>query len=286
MKIITLGNGFIANHLPYEIAKYRLTPNEEDMGWFLDEYKPDVVVNCVGFCGRPNVDQCETEKSKTYMANVVLPLMLAEECEKRDVQMIHIGSGCIFFGQSPNNVIERADHLYPSSYVNKDLGWKETDFANPKSYYSKTKYACDLALGQMKNVATLRIRMPVSTQNNPRNFINKVKGYNKVIDVPNSMTFVDDLVNVVDWVIDNSKTGIYHVVNPGPLSAADVMKEYQKYVPEHKFEVITEAELDTMTVAKRSNCIINGDKLRNEGFEMTPSDIALRDCMAEYAKSI
>lgn len=279
MKVITLGNGFIANHLPYEIVNYRLTPNEEDIYNFIDEHKPDVVINGIGFCGRPNVDQCEVEKTKTYMTNVVLPLMLADECDRHDIQMIHIGSGCIFFGTSPNAKMGLVGKR-------EDLGWKETDFANPKSYYSKSKYACDLALGQMKNVATLRIRMPVSTQNNPRNFINKVKGYSKVIDVPNSMTFVDDLVNVVDWVIDNSKTGIYHVVNPGPLSAADVMKEYQKYVPEHKFEAITEAQLDTMTVAKRSNCIINGDKLRNEGFEMTPSDIALRDCMAEYAKSI
>jgi len=291
MKIITLGNGFIANHLPYEIANWRLTPNEEDIQNFLDRYCPKVVVNCIGFCGRPNVDQCETEKSKTYMSNVVLPLMLAEACDRYDIQMIHIGSGCIFFGESPNihfdvnprdSFARRA--LVPSP--KKDTGWKETDFANPKSYYSKTKYACDLALGQMDNVTTLRIRMPVSKQNNPRNFINKVRGYNKVIDVPNSMTFVDDLVKVVDWSINNQKTGLYHVVNPGPLSAADVMREYQKYVPEHKFEAITEAELDTMTVAKRSNCIINGDKLREEGFEMMPSDIALKNCMAEYAKSI
>ena len=305
MKIITLGNGFIANHLPYEIANYRLTPNQEDIGSFLDQYKPEVVINGIGFCGRPNVDQCEVEKTKTYMSNVVLPLMLAEECERRDIQMIHIGSGCIFFGESPNQHCVQADGSpmpemipvgqigswaqavtiqYPTRSI--DDGWKETDFANPKSYYSKTKYACDLALGQMKNVATLRIRMPVFRLNNPRNFINKVRGYSKVIDVPNSMTFVDDLVQVVDWVIDNSKTGLYHVVNPGPLSAADVMREFQKHVPEHKFESITEAELDTMTVAKRSNCIINGDKLRNEGFEMTPSDIALEQCMTEYAKSI
>lgn len=287
MKIVTLGNGFIANHLPYEIANYRLTPNQEDIGNFLDQYKPEVVINGIGFCGRPNVDQCEVEKTKTYMSNVVLPLMLAEECERRDIHMIHIGSGCIFFGESPNtNPSVMTPRLFWGDKEIVDLGWKESDFANPKSYYSKTKYACDLALGQMKNVATLRIRMPVSRLNNPRNFINKVRSYTKVIDEPNSMTFVDDLTQVVDWVIDNSKTGLYHVVNPGPLSAADVMREYQKYVPQHKFEAITEAELDTMTVAKRSNCIINGDKLRNEGFEMTPSEIALKDCMVEYVKSI
>lgn len=285
MKVITLGNGFIASHLPYEIAKYRLTPNEEDMGFFIDEFKPDVVVNATGFCGRPNVDQCETNKTQTYMSNVVVPAMLAEECFNRNIQLVHIGSGCIYFGESPNKqtVSELADDSEP---YEEDMGWKETDFANPKSYYSKTKYACDLLLGQMPNVTTLRIRMPISTRNTERNFINKIRGYKQLIDIPNSVTFLNDLVGCIDWVIDNSKTGIYHVVNPQPISAADVMREYQKYVPSHNFKLITEAQLDSMTVAKRSNCIINGDKLKNEGFEMTPSEIALKDCIAEYVKSI
>jgi len=285
MKVVTIGNGFIASHLPYEIANWRITTDEQNLELFFREYKPDVIVNCTGFCGRPNVDQCEVQKSKTYMANVVVPAVLAQECEARGVRMIHIGSGCIYFGESPNKqtICELAEDSEP---YEEDIGWKETDFANPKSYYSKTKYACDLMLGQMPNVTTLRIRMPISTRNTERNFINKIKSYKQLIDIPNSVTFIDDLVGCVDWVIDNEKTGIYHVVNPQPLTAVDVMREYQKYVPTHKFEVITEAQLDGMTIAKRSNCIINGDKLRNEGFKMTPSEIALADCMAEYAKSI
>lgn len=284
MKVITLGNGFIASHLPYEIVKYRLTPNEEDMRAFIDEFKPDVVVNATGFCGRPNVDQCETNKTQTYMSNVVIPAMLADECFNRNIHLVHIGSGCIYFGDSPRAVKPYAsDRDY---FPAKDTGWVETDFANPKSYYSKTKYACDLLLGQMPNVTTLRIRMPISRLNTERNFINKIRNYTQLIDIPNSVTFLDDLVGCIDWVIDNSKTGIYHVVNPNPISAADVMREFQKHVPSHEFSVITEAQLDSMTVAKRSNCIINGDKLKSEGFEMTPSEIALKDCMAEYVKSI
>lgn len=283
MKVITLGNGYVASHLPYEIAKYRLTPNEEDMGFFIDEYKPDVIVNATGFYGRPNVDQCEVEKTKTYMANVVVPAMLAQECETRGIRMIHIGSGCIYFGPSPNQSLD-LNKLFLHEL--EDCGWKETDFANPKSYYSKTKYACDLMLGQMPNVTTLRIRMPISTQNNPRNFINKIRGYSQVIDIPNSVTFMDDLARCVDWTITTNQTGIFHVTNPEPISAADVMREYQKYVPDHKFTVIDEAELDRITIAKRSNCIINSDKLQQAGFTMTPSEEALKNCMAAYIKNI
>jgi len=64
------------------------------------------------------------------------------------------------------------------------------------------------------------------------------------------------------------------------------MREYQKYVPKHKFNIITEKELDGITAAKRSNCILNGDKLLKAGFKMTPTKESLVDCMLKYSKNI
>jgi len=281
MKIMTLGAGFIANHLPYEKIIERLIPWQSQIGCMLEFYKPDVIVNCIGFCGIPNIDQCEIQQEKTVQSNTIIPMMLAMECDRLGIHLIHIGSGCIFYGKSPNL---KESNLGKRSYSVKDIGWKENDIANPKSFYSRSKYAADLVLAQIKSTTVLRIRMPVSTKNEPRNFINKVKGYSKVIDIPNSMTFVDDLVRCVDWVAKESKTGIYHVVNPGVLSAAKVLREYQKYNTNHKFDIITEEELDQLVIAKRSNCIINGDKLASAGFVMTPADEALKVCMEKYVE--
>lgn len=277
MKILTLGNGFVAQHLPYPIVNERIELSEKVIESFLDFHAPDVIVNCIGKTGTPNVDWCETHQPETALANIAIPIALAKACEKRGIHFVHIGSGCIYFGTSPN---------VPIFSGGKDLGWTEKHFANPKSFYSKTKYACDLAIGDMKNVSILRIRMPISNRNNPRNFINKIRGYKQVIDIPNSVTFMDDLVRMVDWTIKKNKIGIYHVVNPEPITAAQVMREYQKYAPNHIFEVIDELGLDKLTTAKRSNCILNGDKLRNEGFFMTDSCKALEDCMKTYIKNI
>jgi dTDP-4-dehydrorhamnose reductase len=276
MKIMSIGAGFVSEHLPYETISRRIL-SVEDVDHILVEHKPDVLVNCIGKTGRPNVDWCESHKEETAFANIAVPIMLAKGCQDRGVHLIQIGSGCIYFGPSP--------YKGETSWA-KDPGWREEDFAKPLSFYSKTKFACDLALGSMDNVATLRIRMPISSQNTQRNFINKIRGYKQIIDIPNSVTFMDDLVRCVDWAARNKITGIYHVTNPEPITAAQVMREYQKYVPEHQFEIISEAELDSLTVAKRSNCIINSDKLKRAGFVMTPSEIALKRCMAEYAKNL
>jgi dTDP-4-dehydrorhamnose reductase len=297
MKIMTIGNGFVADHLPYELINEKLSLNN---GWIravLDDYQPDVLINCIGKTGRPNIDWCENNKEITAKTNTLLPVLLAEECAKKSIHMIQIGSGCIYFGESPNknshlterhdNTIKPGDSNYfYSAFELADAGWKEEDFANPKSFYSKSKYACDLMLGSMEHVTTLRIRMPISTKNNPRNLINKLRGYKQVIDIPNSMTFMDDLTRCVDWAAKGRHTGIFHVTNPGPITAVQIIKEYQKHVPSHSFEIIDEAQLDSLTVAKRSNCIINSDKLKNAGFTMTPSKEALKTCMAEYIKNI
>lgn len=281
MKVVTFGSGFVSEHLPYSNIGVRVSPDSKSISNILEIIKPDVVVNCIGKTGRPNVDWCESNKEETATANIAIPILLAEECAKKSIHLVHIGSGCIFFGNSP--YLERAAMTHA---IVKDYGWRETDFANPQSFYSKTKYACDLAIGDMNNVTTLRIRMPISSKNNPRNLINKLKGYDKVIDIPNSMTLMDDLVRCIDWVIKGSHTGIYHVTNPEPITAAQVMKEYQKYIKDHKFKIINEEELLKLTVAKRSNCILSTKKLADKGFEMTNSLEALQKCMSDYIKNI
>lgn len=273
---MSIGAGFVSEHLPYEKINQRIT-SSEDVYNVISTYQPDVIVNCIGKTGRPNVDWCETNKEETALANTAVPIMLAEGCKRAGIHLIQIGSGCIFFGPSPYK---------GETSGAKDPGWREDDFARPLSFYSKSKYACDLMLGTMPNVTTLRIRMPISTQNTQRNLINKLRGYKQVIDIPNSVTFMDDLVRCIDWAAKNDKMGIYHVTNPQPLTAAHIMQEYQKYVPEHSFEIIDEKELDQLTTAKRSNCIINSDKLKTAGFTMTPSVEALERCMGEYMKNI
>lgn len=277
MKVLTLGGGFVADHLPYQKTTERFSLSKGYIISVLENYKPDVVVNCLGKTGRPNVDWCEANKGATASGNVTLPLLIAEACADLGIHMIQIGSGCIYFGPSPYK-----GHTSAA----KDPGWRETDFANPESFYSKTKYACDLMLAPMPHVTTLRIRMPVSDKDVPRNLINKLRGYKQVIDIPNSMTLMSDLVRCIDWAATNRPGGIWHVANPEPLTAARIMQEYQKYVPEHQFEIITERELDHMTTAKRSNCILNTDKLRAAGFKMSSTEEALERTMAEYVKDM
>jgi len=292
MKVLVIGRGFIASHINYgtvseysnlyTLAEEYLSSDEMEIRNLLLKYEPDVVVNCMGYCGIKNIDDCETNKDKTLTSNLIIPTILANECHKLGIQFIHVGSGCIFYGISPN---AKMGLIGPKI----DFGWKETD--TPKnldkaSFYSRIKYACDLAIGNLPNTCILRIRMPISDRNNPRNLINKLLKYENVLEMPNSVTFLDDLVKVIDWAIHNNKTGIYHVTNPTPLTHIQLLEEYRKYHPEHSYHKINEQELQKFITAPRSNCLLDNSKLTSEGFVMTPTIEALEKCIESYCRGL
>jgi dTDP-4-dehydrorhamnose reductase len=281
MKICVLGKGFIADHLAYDKPNVYLKPTINNIEYFVDNYRPDVIISCIGKTGNPNIDWCEKNKEETLLGNVTVPVLLAEVCSKRSIHLIQINSGCIFYGSSPH-----VDKSLLTQEVIYDYGWKENDLANPKSFYSKTKYSCDLMIGDMPNVTILRIRMPLSEKNHPRNLINKLKNYEKIINIKNSVTFTKDLVRCIDHIIKERCFGIFHVTSPDPLTAVEIMEEYRKHIPYHQFEVISEAELSKLTLAARSNCILDCSKLENIGFLMTPTQEALQQCMANYINNI
>lgn len=291
-KIIVFGNGFIAAHLPYEISKRRLSSNEQEMRETISHYKPDVIINATGFCGKPNVDECESKKSETYMANIVIPLMLAKICEEQNIHMIHLGSGCIFYGLSPHAI--DSFHSYSgegqdrsrTSIITLDSGWKENDIANPVSFYSKTKYACDLAIDSMRTITVLRLRMPISTMNHPRNLLNKLIAYKRVLEEPNSVTFTEDLVNAIDWAVSNEKFGVYNITSPKALTHSVLLEEYKKYVPEHVYEKISKKELENLVIATRSNCILDSSKAVREGFVFRDADTLIRTCVKDFVKNL
>lgn len=275
MTILVFGRGFLGQRLARELPGAVLHPadiaDETAVRAALADHRPEAVVNAAGKTGRPNVDWCETHQAETYRSNVEGPLVLARACAAAGAYLLHLGSGCIFYGPSPT----------PG-------GWREDDFANPVSFYSRTKYAADLVLSKLPNVGIARLRMPIDSVPGPRNLITKLAGYKQVIDVENSVTVVDDLVAVVRGLVERRATGIFHATNPGTMRHRDLLALYRELVdPEHTYELIGEEALVSRGLAKlaRSNCILRSERLAELGITMRPIETALRDVMLAYAEN-
>lgn len=270
MKGIIFGDGYmgnrIADYLHYDISKLRIE-DHKSLESYLEQEKPDVVINAAGKTGRPNIDWCETHKEETMFSNTVVPILLATACAKKGIYMVHIGSGCMYDGYKEGNGFTEED---------------EPNFYGPQ-FYAKTKILAEKALKEF-NCLQLRIRMPIDDHPHDRNLIDKLLKYQKVLDAPNSMTTVPHLLPALKTLIDKKAIGVYNATNPGLISAADIIAMYVKMVePNHKYEVFSVSELDKVTLGKRSNCRLDSSKLMKE-CSMPDIHDAVKECLQRYAE--
>ncbi|XP_022922271.1 bifunctional dTDP-4-dehydrorhamnose 3,5-epimerase/dTDP-4-dehydrorhamnose reductase-like [Cucurbita moschata] len=220
----------------------------------IDAVKPTHVFNAAGVTGRPNVDWCESHKVETIRTNVVGTLSLADVCRERGLILINYATGCIF----------EYDLAHP---LNSGIGFKEDEIPNfIGSFYSKTKAMVEDLLKNYENVCTLRVRMPISSDlSNPRNFITKITRYEKVVDIPNSMTILDELLPISIEMAKRNLTGIWNFTNPGVVSHNEILEMYKQFIdPNFTWKNFTLEEQAKVIVAPRSNNELDATKLKNE----------------------
>jgi 3,5-epimerase/4-reductase len=204
--------------------------------------RPTHVLNAAGRTGRPNVDWCEAHRAETLRANVIGCLTLADIAAAAGVHVTYFGTGCIF--------------EYDAAHPVGGPGFTETDAPNFRgSYYSHTKAAVEDLLAAYTNVLTLRVRMPiVADLTYPRNFIAKIIAYKRVVDVPNSMTVLPELLPAALSMAERKITGIVNFTNPGAVSHNEILAMYRDAVdPDFTWENFSLEEQAKVIVAARSN---------------------------------
>ncbi len=272
MKILIIGKGWIGKRCfemwSDSIISDKQIANVKDVEKLLEEFRPDAVLNSAGVVGKPNVDWCENHQLETIFGNTVLPAIIAEACQKFNTYLLHIGTGCVFYG-----------------YAADPKGWKENDVPSPSAVYTRSKYAADLVLSTLPNVGIARIRMPIDSIPSAGNLIDKLVHYPRVVDVINSVSVMEDMVTTFRALLEKKAAGIFHVTNPGAIKHREILDLYKKYVdPEHTNEWITEEELVQSGLAhkRRSNTILQSKNLAKFGIVMRPVHEAVEDTMKKY----
>jgi len=278
VRFLLFGRGYMASQFltiyPDATVTHADIADRASVTEALEAVKPDVVINCAGRCGKPNVDWCEDHKEETLRSNVTGPLILLEECGKRDLYWVHLSSGCIYHSFSSSE---------PRGRVEKLKAFTEDDPPNFfGSFYSRTKAWSDQILQEFP-VLQLRLRMPFDATPHPRNLITKVVRYTRVLDVENSLTSLPDFLRAAASLIGKRRTGTYNVVNPGTISPYRIAELYREIVdPTHPFERLTLQDLPSAVKAGRSNCILSTSKLEVEGIKLRPVEEAVREVLESY----
>lgn len=223
--------------------------NRESVVAEIEKYKPTHVLNAAGVTGRPNVDWCEDNRLETIRSNILGTLTIADICELKGIHHLLYATGCIF--------------EYDETHVIGGKGFTEEDTANfHGSFYSHTKALCEDLLRNYQHTCTLRVRMPISDDLSGRNFVTKIVKYDKVVNIPNSMTVLTDLLPVSLIMAERKLTGIYNFCNPGAISHNQVLDLYKKHVdPSYTYSNFSLEEQAKVIKAGRSNNTLDHKKL-------------------------
>lgn len=268
-KILILGKGFIGSRLREEFdcqlsdARINTLAEAEEV---IKRYSPEIVINCIGFIGR-SVDDCELHKDKALTANTFVPIILSEAALRNNVKLVHISSGCIY-------------------HYDYSLGVPISEEITPdflELYYSRTKIYAERALEALLSkypILIARIRVPLDYRPGPKNILTKLIEYKKVIDLPNSVTYIPDFVAALKHLIGKQACGIYNIVNKTPLRYPELLEVYKEYIPDFKYEVIDYRKLNLV----RTNLVLSTKKLESTGFKVRDIHEVLGECVRSYIK--
>jgi hypothetical protein len=98
--------------------------------------------------------------------------------------------------------------------------------------------------------------------------------------VPNSVSYIPDLIKALKHLIRTDKRGLYNIVNKGELQYPALLSVYKKYVPDFEYDVIDCRKLNLV----RTNLILSTKKLEDSGFKIRPVNEVLEECVKTYTK--
>lgn len=173
------------------------------------------VINAAAFTA---VDAAEAQAGDAFLANALIPARLADATRRAGIPLIQISTDCVFDGAL-------------------DRPYAEDDASTPISVYGASKRAGELAvLSANPRSAVVRTAWVVSARG--RNFVRTILDAAAarpelavVADRIGSPTSADDLAEALRTLTmamitdPDAPTGVYHCVNPGEASWADLAAE-------------------------------------------------------------
>jgi len=246
-----------------------------------DSYKEEILsimpTHVVSFIGRTHgtadgikyntIDYLERpdKLEENIRDNLYSPLVLALICKEYGIHYTYIGTGCIY--------------AYATNTTNttKEVFTEEDEPNFSGSAYSTVKSYTDRIFNKFlsTSVLNLRIRMPISSIPNTRNFLDKILSYKKICSIKNSMTVLDDFIPIFFDMMSRKLTGTFNCTNPDAIEHNEILNMLKEIIYVEPWENFTIEEQNKILLGKRSNNTLDTSKLT----ELYPSIPNIHDSM-------
>jgi dTDP-4-dehydrorhamnose 3,5-epimerase-like enzyme/dTDP-4-dehydrorhamnose reductase len=166
------------------------------------------VICAAGISGKPTIDWCETHEDETYRSNYLGILNLMTLTKELGLHTTIFGSGQVF--QGTKAVYSEEDPADLSTKV-----------------YSKWRTQLEKGIPLYENVLYLRIIYPVSLDEHPKCFLNKMaQRASSVHNVRVCLTIIPSLFPTISQLCKNNVRGIMNFVNKGTISLPELLEFY------------------------------------------------------------
>lgn len=286
MILLLGGNGFVGHefqrYLGAQGIAYRNVSRSEcdytdkdQLNTLIQELKPEFLINCAGYTGKPNVDACELQRADCLAGNAVLPGTIREVCEDAGLTWGHVSSGCIYTGRRKDG----------AGFTEED----EPNFSfrtNNCSFYSGTKALGEEVLEGAENCYIWRLRIPFNHVDGPRNYLSKLINYDTLLEAENSVSHLGDFTRCcMETYSKKTEPGIYNITNTGFVTThmvADLIREHLMPKKEFKF-FADEAEFMKLAAkTPRSNCVMDNSKLLATGIHIPDVEDAVIQSLRDW----
>jgi dTDP-4-dehydrorhamnose reductase len=180
----------------------------------MERDRPDLLINCAAF---HNVDRCEAVPERALAVNAIAVDQMARLARDNHVEFLTISTDYVF------------DGLAKQPY-------EEGDAAHPISAYGTSKLAGELLVERLESqayvVRTCGLYGERASTTKGYTFVDRVLAQARasepvriVADVVASPTFAGHLAEALMRLVRTRAYGLYHAVNPGPVSWYEFARE-------------------------------------------------------------
>ncbi|MBZ9636918.1 dTDP-4-dehydrorhamnose reductase [Clostridium sp. FP1] len=182
--------------------------NLHDVYSFVNQKKPDVIINCAAFTA---VDICESQIDMAYKINAIGPKNLAIAANGIGAEIVQVSTDYVFDGNTDKSLTE-FDPVNPQTVYGKTKleGEILVKSHNPKHYIVRTAWL----YGEGNNF--VRTMINLSKTNTTIKVVNDQKG---------TPTSTVDLARVIIKLIEDKNYGLFHCTCKGECTWYEFTKE-------------------------------------------------------------
>lgn len=286
MKIIIGGSGYIGTNLSEHLKKNGETivgtcyrnprkgllyfdlenPDLSNLGLDLDKVDRIIIASAIH-----NINECKTNKERSYRINVDGTKKLIEQSIKYHITPVFLSSDCVFDGKKGN--------------------YSESDMTNPcNNYGAHKKIIEDFLLQSREDFFIARLSKVFGVTPGDKTFLaswalslKKGDTISCAIDQRICPTYINDLVRVLDIAFKRNLKGLYNIASPESYCRLDLARMLQSELCIETGKIIPCYLRDLNLLDPLPQDVsMNTEKIQKDtGFRFTP----MKNCLSELKSS-